>query len=261
MLETETFNLGVPITTRGREYAKQFAAEQITTAKKTRVFLNTLAVYAVHEYLKITDIETNLEASDSWHPVMRQFHDVADLVIPNLGTLECRPVLPGETEIMLPPEVTEERIGYLLVGFNEELTEAKLLGFLPMFDPEDAPEEIEIDELESLESFFDCLIRLEDANKLWSSSRDEVFVRVNDRLEAESRESLIAKLEWIYRTKSEFEWRFSVKELLESYWGKPTEYAESLKNTQREEIGGSGDIELDDLAEDLMEKLAEIWEE
>jgi hypothetical protein len=220
-----------------------------------------LAVYAVHEYLKITDIETNLEASDSWHPVMRQFHDVADLVIPNLGTLECRPVLPEETEIMLPPEVTEERIGHLLVGFNEQLTEAKLLGFLPMFDPEDDPEEIEIDELKPLESFFDCLIRLEDANKLWSSSRDEVFVRVNDRLDAESRESLIAKLEWIYRTKSEFEWRFSVKELLESYWGEPTEYAESLKNTQREEIGGSGDIELDDLAEDLMEKLAEIWEE
>lgn len=261
MLETETFNLGVPITTRGREYAKKFAAEQITTAKKTRVYLNTLAVYAVHEYLKITEIETNLEASDSWHPVMRQFHDVADLVIPNLGTLECRPVLPGETEVILPPEVTEERIGYLLVGFNEELTEAELLGFLPMFDPEDAPEEIEIDELEPLESLFDCLMRLEDANKLWSRGEDEVFARVNARLEAESRESLIAKLEWVYRTKEEFEWRFSVKELLESYLGEPTEYAESFKNTQREEFGGSGDIELDDLAESLMEKLAEIWEE
>ena len=220
-----------------------------------------MAVYAIHEYLKITDIETDLEASDSWHPVMRQFHDVADLVIPNLGTLECRPVLPDETEFILPPEVTEERIGYLFVRFNEELTEAELLGFLPMFDPEDGPEEIEIDDLEPLESLFDCLIRLEDANNFWSSSQDEVFVRVNEKLEAESRESLIAKLEWIYRTKSVSEWRFSVKDLLESYWGEARQYEESLKNVQREEVGGSGDIELDDLAENLMKKLAEIWEE
>lgn len=261
MLETETFNLGVPITTRGREYAKKFAAEQITTAKKTRVYLNTLAVYAVHEYLKITEIETNLEASDSWHPVMRQFHDVADLVIPNLGTLECRPVLPGETRIMLPPEVTEERIGYLFVRFNEELTEAKLLGFLPMFDPEDAPEEIAIDELKPLESLFDCLIRLEDANNSWSMGQDEVFVRVNEKLEAESREGLIAKLEWIYRSKEKFEWRLAAAELLKSYSGETRQYAESLKNTAREDIGGSGDIKLDDLAENLMEKLAEIWKE
>ncbi len=261
MLKTETFKLGVPITTRGREYAKKFAAEQTTAAKATRVFLNTLAVYAVHEYLKITEIETVLEASDSWHPVMRQFHDVADLVIVNLGTLECRPVLPEETEIMLPPEVTEERIGYLLVGFNEELTEAELLGFLPMFDPEDAPEKIEIDDLEPLESLFDCLIRLEDANNLWSSSEDKVFARVNERLETECRADFIVKLEWIFRNKEDFEWQFATKELLESYTGEPKEYAESLKNTQREEIGGSGNIELDDLAGNLMEKLAEIWKE
>lgn len=261
MLKTETFNLGVPITTRGREYAKQFAAEQITTAKKTRVYLNTLAVYAVHEYLKITEIETDLEASDSWHPVMRQFHDVADLVVPNLGTLECRPVLPDETEITIPPEVTEDRIGYLFVRFNEELTEAELLGFLPMFDPEEPPEEIEIDDLEPLESLFDCLARLEDANNSWSSSEYEVFARVNEKLEAESRESLIANLEWIYRNKDEFEWRFSVKKLLESYWGEPKQYADSLKTPNRENIGESGDIKLDDLAESLMKKLAEIWEE
>lgn len=91
--------------------------------------MNTLAVYAVHRYLKWLGIETDLSQSDSWHPVLRNRLNVADLVVSDIGKLECCPVLPGETTISLSPEVTEDRIGYIAVQFDERLDQVQLLGF------------------------------------------------------------------------------------------------------------------------------------
>ena len=91
--------------------------------------MNTLAVYAVHRYLQYLGIKTDLSQSDCWNPILRYQWNVADLVVPGIGILECRPVLPGETTISLPPEVTEERMGYLAIQFSERLDKVQLLGF------------------------------------------------------------------------------------------------------------------------------------
>lgn len=109
--------------------AGKFAAEQATTERSKQVYLNTLAVYTVHRYLKWLGIETDLSQSDCWNPILRNRWNVADLVVPDIGKLECCPVLPGETTVSLPSEVTEERIGYLAIQFSDRLDQVQLLGF------------------------------------------------------------------------------------------------------------------------------------
>lgn len=153
--------LKVPIISEAHAQARQFAAQQATPQKGKRVYLNTLAVYAIHNYLKWMGYETSLEQGDSWQPDWQFLCDVADLVIPRIGKLECRPVLPGETVISLPPEVTEDRIGYVAVKFGDRLDQVELLGFTPAVDAEDAPVLLRIADIQPLEALLDRLESLE----------------------------------------------------------------------------------------------------
>lgn len=153
-------HLSVPLPRVAHNLARQFAAEQVTPAKGMRVYLNTLAVWAVHRYLSWLKIEVDLSAGDSWQPGIRALFDVADLVLPNLGKLECRPVLPGETILTLPPEVTQNRIGYLPVHFSDRLEEVQLLGFASAAALEDFPEQLPLTELQPLEVLLEQLDQL-----------------------------------------------------------------------------------------------------
>ena len=149
-----------PIIPLGREahaLARQFAAEQATPQRSKQIYSNTLAVYAVHSYLKWLRIDTDLSQGDSWHPLKRVLFDIADLVLPGIGKLECRPVSPGETTIFLPPEVTEDRIGYVAVQFSENLNEVQLLGFVGAANISNASEQILIAELQPLNDLLDCI--------------------------------------------------------------------------------------------------------
>jgi hypothetical protein len=83
--------------------------------------------------------------------------DVADLVLPGIGKLECRPVLHGKTAISLPPEVTEDRIGYVAVRFSESLNEVHLLGFVRAVAISPVSEQILIAELQPLDALLDCI--------------------------------------------------------------------------------------------------------
>jgi Protein of unknown function (DUF1822) len=155
------FFIPLKLTNKAHDYAKRFAAEQATPEKARLVYLNTLAVYAVHSYLKWMEFESDLSKADSWNPGIRALLDVADLVIPGMGKLECRPMLPGETSIRIPEEVKEDRIGYIAVQFEEQLDNVKLLGFYPLSDTINAPNEIAVDDLKSFDDFIDYLEDLE----------------------------------------------------------------------------------------------------
>ena len=157
MISQETPLLTVPLRHEAHSIAKQFATEQATPHKGKQVYLNTLAVYAVQSYLKWLKIETDLSQSHSWHPGFRALMNVADLVLPSVGRLECRPVMPGETACSLPLEVTEDRIGYVAVQFGDRLDEVQLLGFLRTDDISDASEQILIAALQPLDTFLDCI--------------------------------------------------------------------------------------------------------
>ncbi|MBD2123239.1 DUF1822 family protein [Trichocoleus sp. FACHB-262] len=139
MNSTHTPLLTVPLSHDAHTWARKFAAEQINPHHGKRVYLNTLAVYAVHTYLRWIRIATDLSQGDSWQLHLQAVLDVADLVIPNVGKLECRPILPETSVCHLPPETLDQRIGYVGVQFQTQLDAVQLLGFVPAIAPSPSP--------------------------------------------------------------------------------------------------------------------------
>ena len=109
--------------------AERFCRYQCRASIAKQVYLNTLAVSTVNLYLNSIGWSTNLEDSDSWNPVLQTMMNVADLLIPSYGKLECRFVLKGDNTVTVPPEVWSERIGYVVVELDKSLRSATVLGF------------------------------------------------------------------------------------------------------------------------------------
>jgi len=157
MTYTTPSALPLPITRRAIALAEQFAHRH-PVGKATQVRLNTLAVCVINDYLQMMGIATDPAAGDSWNPVSQLGADVADLEVVGVGKLECRPLLVnGETGDIcnVPPEVWEDRIGYVVVQIDEAAQVASLLGFT-----ERAMEELPLSELRSPEALLDHLDRL-----------------------------------------------------------------------------------------------------
>ncbi|MEG4056467.1 MULTISPECIES: DUF1822 family protein [unclassified Microcoleus] len=157
-------SLPMPITQNAIRLAWQFASEHNHPPKVEQLYLNTLAVLAVCDYLKILDIETDLTKGDSWNPVIRIFENVADLYIKGLGKIECRPLRSAHKQgenaqenssanlpeiCPVPIEARDERIGYIVVEIDEDEKEARLLGFSPTA----GTGELVLSELHSLDDF------------------------------------------------------------------------------------------------------------
>ncbi|MFM9264890.1 DUF1822 family protein [Tychonema sp. BBK16] len=241
--------LTVPIELKAHEMARQLAAVQSTVQKGKRVYLNALAVYAVHSYLKWLQIETDFNSSDSFNPAKTALANIADLLIPGIGSLECRPVLPGETAIFLPDEVIENRIGYVGVQFSDRLDSVQLLGFYPISNSSNPPQQLAVAELMPIDTLIEQITRLEEAIAFLETD-DPVAVQVRARVETRSQSNIVAQLERIYRTCEEYEWRYAGGEMLAG--------SAAGGEFTRESVD-SADTDLQDLAEALLEKLAEIW--
>ncbi|MEG4251864.1 DUF1822 family protein [Microcoleus sp. AT3-A2] len=169
----EIESLPMPITQKALQLAQQFATQQRHPQRHEQVYLNTLAVLAVRDYLKIIDIETDLTQCDSWNPVIRLFADAADLYVKGLGKIECRPInnRPQNQEndhnssahppeiCPVPVEARAERIGYIAVEIDEEEKEARLLGFSPTAEEG----ELLLSKLHSLDDFLEHLEHLFDS--------------------------------------------------------------------------------------------------
>jgi hypothetical protein len=259
MNSTDTPLLTVPLGTEAHRIARRLAAEAIQLAAPARrevgkrVYLNVLAVYAVHSYLKWLAYETDISQGDCWHPVLRSRWDVADLVIPGVGRLECRPVWEGETAFAVPAEVTEDRIGYVAVQFGEQLDRGTLLGFAPAVAASMLPVQLRVADLQSLDALMEYLYRLEVANEFLQGD-DSVAVRVREVLETRSMSEIVAQLERVYRIEPEDERPYAVKDILTgSVVGVGSDRESGTEDDEDE-------IELLELAEELVEKLAQIWE-
>jgi hypothetical protein len=134
--------------------AANFAAKQTSPTKGRRVYLNTLAVSAVRQYLNcVCELEIDLTHGYSWKPEFHSIMNVADLVIPNVGIIECVPILPNVCEVILAPETMDDRIGYVAVQFSEDLSSVELLGFVAK--PEGGI--IQIDRLQPLDDLLDMI--------------------------------------------------------------------------------------------------------
>lgn len=120
----------IPLTERFHQTAQQFYQHHGDPDKAKQIYLNTLCVQTVQFYLTCLGIGTDLEQSNSWDPVLQVLSNGADLWVNDLGRLECRPVLPGQTDWEIPAETWDDRIGYIFVQLDQDLAEATLLGFL-----------------------------------------------------------------------------------------------------------------------------------
>lgn len=149
----QDLTLPVPLTLKGHHTAQLFYQQHSDPQKAKQVYLNTLAIEAVHSYLGWLGIATDLQASDSWNPAIQALADVSDLEIPGQGKLECRPVLPGATVCRVSPEAWSDRIGYVAVRLDAELETATLLGFVPSVDTEELP----LSQLQSIATLLDHL--------------------------------------------------------------------------------------------------------
>ncbi|MEQ9551757.1 MAG: DUF1822 family protein [Coleofasciculus sp. G3-WIS-01] len=168
-----TINNKVKLGWQVHQKAKQFRQHQSTPfnfVNAQQVYLNTLAVYAVNDYLKRQGIETDLTESDSWDPLMQSLVNIADLKVKRQGQwvkLECRPVFSDTNFVYIPAEVWEDRIGYVAVGINESLTEATLLGFTPTV----TTEELSLSQFQSLNDLLKCLTPKSESLPLVNLSR------------------------------------------------------------------------------------------
>lgn len=147
----------IPLGFSAYRQAEEFAKHQAKSWKAEQVYRNTLAVLAVNFWLKcIMGIQADLSASDSWDVVAQTLLDVADIEIPNIGKLECRPIFAEAEVLQIPLEAQSDRIGYVAVWFDQSLRKAGLLGFLKT-----APtEEIPLSQLEPLAHLIDHLSQI-----------------------------------------------------------------------------------------------------
>ncbi|MBD3886230.1 DUF1822 family protein [Phormidium tenue FACHB-886] len=124
-----TASIIVPLSLSAHRLAREFSAHHAEPQKAKQVYLNTMAVSAVRFYLQCMEIETDWAVSQSYDLVMQSMLDVADLVVKQRGTLECRPVLSTDQAVWIPPEVWTDRVGYVAVRLDDALRQAELLGF------------------------------------------------------------------------------------------------------------------------------------
>jgi hypothetical protein len=167
---SQPLNFTVPLGEEAHQLAQQFRQHQRSPQKAKQVYLNTLAVYAVKFYLQCMEIETNWEASDSYNPVRQTLMNVADLEIPNVGTLECRPVLPSSPTVEIPSEVWEDRMGYVAVQLDQSLRKATILGFVDQV----AAEEVPLSQLHSLEGLLKKLSQSQSVQPVNSLVKERV---------------------------------------------------------------------------------------
>ncbi len=165
---SETLTFTLPLGSTAHAIAKQFWRQQSDAQKAKQVYLNTLAVYAVNFYLNCMGIKTNWEASYSSNSIRQILADVADLEIPHLGLLECRPLLPKMQVINIPPEAWSDRIGYVLVQLDESLQMATLLGF----SETTGAGELGVEQLRSLEDLLAHLTAKTSQSKIYIPTQE-----------------------------------------------------------------------------------------
>ncbi|MBD2774986.1 DUF1822 family protein [Iningainema tapete] len=159
-MNAEQTSFKVPLSFEAHHQAEKRRQGISNTENAKKIYLNTLAVYAVNYYLDCMGFETNFSDADRSNPWMLSLIDVADLEVKNIGTIECRPVLPDAEYLEIPTEVSADRIGYVAVQLSESLKSATILGFTK------AAAKISLSYLQSVDDLLDYLTQKEQAVKV-----------------------------------------------------------------------------------------------
>ncbi|MBE9215403.1 DUF1822 family protein [Plectonema cf. radiosum LEGE 06105] len=157
----EQTSFTIPLSMEAHEKANQRKKGISNTENAKKIYLNTLATYAVKYYLDCMGFETNCSDADKSNPWMLSLIDLADLEVKNVGKIECRPVLPDAEYLEIPSEVRSNRVAYVAVQFNQTLKEATILGFTTQ-----TLAKVPLSQLESVDNLLDYLTTKEKAAKV-----------------------------------------------------------------------------------------------
>lgn len=120
----------VPCSKESHILADKYAGQQVSKKKAKQVYLNTLAVHVGKDYLVSLDFNIRSDNTSFSKSFLRMTEDVADLIIPGIGTVEFRYVLPGETSFSIPNPDKKEVIAYVAVAFDDSLDFGDIVGFV-----------------------------------------------------------------------------------------------------------------------------------
>jgi Protein of unknown function (DUF1822) len=157
----EQTSFTIPLSIEAHEKANKQRQGISNTENAKKIYLNTLATYAVKYYLDCMGFETNCSDADKSNPWMLSLIDLADLEVKNVGNIECRPVLPDAEYLEVPTEVRSNRVAYVAVQFNQSLKEATILGFTTQ-----TLAKVPLSQLESVDNLLDYLTTKEKAAKV-----------------------------------------------------------------------------------------------
>lgn len=146
-MNTSLTDFTVPLTLEPHHQAEQFRKHQTSPQKAKQIYLNTLAIYATRFYLDCLGYEPDLAASDGLNPVQQMLLGTAALAVKGYGQLECLPVLDGDMEVAIGPELRCDRIGYVAVHIEDDLRTATLLGFVT-----EAADSVSLSQLQPMEN-------------------------------------------------------------------------------------------------------------
>ena len=145
---------------QAHDLAQNLASQQANPKIGKKVYINTLAVWAVHTYLKWMQIETDLFQGNSSNVALSTLGNARDLVILDIGKIECYPLFSNESQISIAFDIFEECFGLVGVQFSQDLTQVQLVGFLPVIDLDPNIEEISTEDLQPLDDLFDYIFEV-----------------------------------------------------------------------------------------------------
>jgi hypothetical protein len=219
----------IPISSTARQKAAQMANLCRHPDRAETIRRNLLATIAVHDYLRLQGYLPDLEASDCWNPILGRTGEVADLVVSQVGRLECCAIAPGQPSCSVPAEGQFGRSGYVAVELDAEERWGWLLGFIPGGDEVEVIETLIREELQSMDEFGGLLHRLW---LLWNIVQKESEPR-----DVELRSDMVALLERIYRTRSAAQRPMRAAAEIKQVW------ADEFAGTETAELTAAGSRE------------------
>jgi hypothetical protein len=262
---TQDILITIPLDSSALKIAYEFSQHQDNPIKKEQVFLNTLAVYSVNTYLQWVEIATNLDLSYSWHPIHQKMSNIADLMIPNLGRIECYPLKPNQEEIVVSYEALRKRIGYVFVQFQDSLEQVELLGFVL---PKDIKPSLSLTELKTILKPVDYILshiyNLQESIALLESETETLSIEpVKETVALLSPIDIISHFQQIYQEEEPYNYSEKCANILLGEYLSPEEIEGDLAIAlaKDRQLSIESRAELQDFAFQLLEKMAEIWQE
>jgi hypothetical protein len=240
----------IPISSSAREKADRMAALCPKTDRREIMRRNLLATIAVHDYLRLQGYLPDLLASDCWSPILGRMGDGADLMVSQVGRLECCAMGSGQSSCPVPSEGQFTRAGYVAVELDAEEHWGWLLGFMPGGDEINPVETLNRADLQSMDDFGYLLHRLW---LLWTILQQE-----SEPWDAELRGEIVTLLDRIYRKHSAAQRPMRAASEITEFWGEEVTRADprELVGTSREG-DSSAQPELSQFLREVFDRLEE----